>query len=274
MSINYDTLRKLQDVLAQVFIVEDKIKDIPRDLYDGEAVLQQIKIDYLDLSAKRDQIKQELDELNVKYANAVKEREERESSMVQATLVRESESTEKAINEARTAEQTLFKSRNAKQKYLTELEEKLEVQAEIVKAKEEEVAEDRQQKDALIAEQQKILDELLKQKEELSQNLPANLIFKFERIIRNKGGVGVVPLHGIICQGCFMELPQQFANTVRRNEDINFCPYCSRILFYEESEEDSNEAVVHGDVHDEEMDDEIGGGDDVGVVDSDDNLFE
>jgi hypothetical protein len=71
-----------------------------------------------------------------------------------------------------------------------------------------------------------------------------------------------------------MELPQQFANTVRRNEDINFCPYCSRILFYEESEEDSNEAVVHGDVHDDELDDEIGGGEDVGVVDSDDNLFE
>lgn len=273
MSINYDTLIKLQDVLAQVFVIEDKIKDIPRDLTDRESVLQKTKLDYLELKEKYEQVKAELEELNRKYIEAGKEREARESSMMQATLVRESESTEKAINEAQIAEQTLFKSRNAKQKYLTELEESLAVQADFVKQQEEEVAEEREKKDAQIAEQQVILDGLLKQKEELSANLPPNLIFKFERIIRNKGGKGVVALHGIICQGCFMELPQQFANTVRRKEDINFCPYCSRILFYEESEEDGNEAVIHGDIHDEELEEAMSAGGD-SIVDSDDNLFD
>ena len=32
-----------------------------------------------------------------------------------------------------------------------------------------------------------------------------------------------------------MILPAQFANLVREGESINFCPYCSRILFYEET---------------------------------------
>ena len=32
-----------------------------------------------------------------------------------------------------------------------------------------------------------------------------------------------------------MVLPAQFANEVRHGEKILFCPYCSRILFYEES---------------------------------------
>ena len=32
-----------------------------------------------------------------------------------------------------------------------------------------------------------------------------------------------------------MILPAQFANLVREGDSINFCPYCSRILFYEES---------------------------------------
>ena len=33
-----------------------------------------------------------------------------------------------------------------------------------------------------------------------------------------------------------MILPAQFENEVRAGEEILFCPYCSRILFYAESE--------------------------------------
>ena len=35
-----------------------------------------------------------------------------------------------------------------------------------------------------------------------------------------------------------MILPAQFANEVRQGKDIVFCPYCSRILFYQEQDED------------------------------------
>jgi hypothetical protein len=38
-----------------------------------------------------------------------------------------------------------------------------------------------------------------------------------------------------------MILPANFANEVREGEDINFCPYCSRILYYEEVAEDQQE---------------------------------
>ena len=38
-----------------------------------------------------------------------------------------------------------------------------------------------------------------------------------------------------------MILPANFANQVREGEDINFCPYCSRILYYEEVSEDQQE---------------------------------
>ncbi len=252
MSVNYDTLKKLQDVLAQVFIVEDRIKEIPRDLEVKELVLQKTKVNYYEMKDKCDQVRAELEELNRKYIEAGKEREAKESAMESATLVRESENNEKEIRDAAIIEQTLFKNKNAKQKYLADLETKLAVQDEIVKAQEEEVEEETKKKDSLIAEQMTILDKLNVEREELSKDLPANLLFKFERIIRNKAGVGVVPLHGIICQGCFMELPQQFANTVRRNEEISFCPYCSRVLYYEESDEDNNVIQVHGDIHTEE----------------------
>ena len=34
-----------------------------------------------------------------------------------------------------------------------------------------------------------------------------------------------------------MILPAQFVNEVRDGDEILFCPYCSRILFYQESDE-------------------------------------
>ena len=37
-----------------------------------------------------------------------------------------------------------------------------------------------------------------------------------------------------------MILPAQFANEVHDGNEILFCPYCSRILFYEESDTNVN----------------------------------
>ena len=58
------------------------------------------------------------------------------------------------------------------------------------------------------------------------------MLFKFERIIRNKEGLGIVALRAGVCTGCQMILPPFFANRVRIGEEIMFCPNCSRIVFY------------------------------------------
>jgi len=38
-----------------------------------------------------------------------------------------------------------------------------------------------------------------------------------------------------------MILPAQFANEVRVGNEILYCPYCSRILFYQESDEEEGD---------------------------------
>lgn len=271
MTINYDTLIALQKVLAQMFEIEDKIKDIPRDLNDKEAVLQKTKIDYLELSNKCDSLRNEVEDIYNRYIEAGQTKEAKEKQMELTTLSREYENLAQEIEQAKASEQNLLKVYNTRKKYLEELQLKLQISADIVAAQTQEVEEETEKKDSLIAEQNQILEEVKAQRDELSKDLSKNLLFKFERIIRNKGGVGVVPIHGIICQGCHMELPQQFANDVRKDEDIHFCPYCSRILYYEESEEDDKfESSIHGDTHNE--DEEGEGAND--FISSDDNLFE
>jgi hypothetical protein len=41
-----------------------------------------------------------------------------------------------------------------------------------------------------------------------------------------------------------MTLPIQFVNDVRLGEEFKFCPYCSRVLFFEEGEEGSMDDKV------------------------------
>jgi RNase P subunit RPR2 len=77
-------------------------------------------------------------------------------------------------------------------------------------------------------------------------------------------GLGIVAIKGNVCMGCHMILPAQFSNNVRIGEEFVFCPYCSRILYFEESSEeeevffDTEEtgALYDPEEEDEELDDD------------------
>ena len=65
-----------------------------------------------------------------------------------------------------------------------------------------------------------------------------------------------------------MILPGQYANEVREGENILFCPYCSRILYYEEADENSQESYFSiddagslADLDDDDFDEDFGDSD-------------
>jgi hypothetical protein len=91
----------------------------------------------------------------------------------------------------------------------------------------------------LLDEKKKKLKKFLKEKEKISTGLDEEVIYKFEKIVRKKEGIGIVSIKNTVCMGCNMILPPQFINDVRREEKIIFCTNCSRILyFYKENMED------------------------------------
>lgn len=268
----YTTLSQLQVVLAKMFAIEDEIKEIPMALADKEAVLQKTKITYLELHEKSERVKEELKSLRTRLDEAGVKRETCEKMMETITQAREFETLQKEIEEAKNAEQTLRKSLIAKEKFYDELNTKLTIQEEIMAQQTEEVEEETKVKDSQIAEKQAELDKIVAEKDELAKDFDQNLLFKFERIIRNKGGIGIVPVHGIVCEGCHMTLPAQFVNDVRRStlnedssneeSDIHFCPYCSRVLFYEDSADDEHFDNLFTSEDEDEAGDESGEGSD------------
>ena len=240
----YGTLSELQVVLAEMFKIEDEIKEIPKTLEVKEALLQKTRIKYLELHETSEKIKQDIQNLYDKVNEAGVKRETCEKMMETITQAREFETLQKEIEEAKTAEQNYRKQLLAKQNFQKDIEERLEMQEAVMAQQTEEVEEVTKEKDQAIAEKEAQLAEVRAKRDVLAKDLDPNLLFKFERIIRNKGGMGIVPVHNIVCLGCHMQLPAQFVNEVRastesedEDDEIMFCPYCSRVLFYEESDD-------------------------------------
>ena len=69
---------------------------------------------------------------------------------------------------------------------------------------------------------------------ELAAKVEKNILAKYERIIKSKDGLAVVPVANDSCQGCFRIMPPQVINEIRMKTNLIFCENCARILYIEE----------------------------------------
>ena len=66
----------------------------------------------------------------------------------------------------------------------------------------------------------------------IAAQLNGDLIGRYELIFSRRGGMAVVAIADGICQGCFMNIPHQLSNEIRKSERLHLCPSCHRILYY------------------------------------------
>jgi predicted nucleic acid-binding Zn-ribbon protein len=237
----FDKLRTLQDILSEKIILEQKIQDSPKNLTDQEEALARMKKNFIEKNQDYEKAKQAEEEFQNLLAEAEAHREKAEKNMDSISTQREYEALDKEIREAAEKEQHYRKELQKEQRIISDLDEQMKLNANLIEQQEEELAKLRSGIDAEVAEKKQRVESLSVQEKELAMGMDPEVLFKFERIIRNKMGRGIVAIKGGVCMGCHMILPVQFANSVRMGEEIVFCPYCSRILYYEESEQGEEE---------------------------------
>jgi uncharacterized protein len=66
----------------------------------------------------------------------------------------------------------------------------------------------------------------------IAARLNGDLIQRYEMIFSRRGGMAVVAVSDGICQGCYMNIPPQLSNEIRKSERLHLCPSCHRILYY------------------------------------------
>jgi predicted nucleic acid-binding Zn-ribbon protein len=237
----FDKLRTLQDILSEKITLEQKIQDSPKNLTGQEEALARMKKNYIEKNQDYEKAKRAEEECQNLLAEAEAHREKSEKNMDVISTQREYEALDKEIREAAEKEQQYRKELQKEQRMLLELDEQIKLNANLIEQQEEELATLRSGIEAEVAEKRQRAEILSAREKELAAGMDPEVLFKFERIIRNKMGRGIVAIKGGVCMGCHMILPAQFANSVRTGEEIVFCPYCSRILYYEESEQGEEE---------------------------------
>ncbi|GHT95043.1 hypothetical protein FACS1894141_2910 [Spirochaetia bacterium] len=261
----FEKLRELQDILSQKISLEQDIQEIPKLLTTQEELLARLKKAYIEKNQEYEKAKTAEGEYRNLLAEAEGSREKSEKNMDSINTQREYEALDKEIKDASEKEQQYRKDLQREERLIADLDEQMKQSVDLIEQQERELAERRAGIEAEIAEKNLRIDELVKNERELDKDLDAEVLFKFERIIRNKMGRGIVAIRSGVCTGCHMILPAQFANDVRQGVKIEFCPYCSRILFYEESDqgeeeffdvEDSGSLSDLDDMDDDDYDDE------------------
>jgi predicted nucleic acid-binding Zn-ribbon protein len=230
-------LRSLQEIIYEKIGLEKEIQEIPKLLGTQEELLTRLKKTFIEKNHDYEKVKAEESDLRSRLTDAESSREKAEKNMEVINTQREYEALDKEIRDASEREQQYRKDLQQRERALVELDEQIKQHTALIEQQEKELEERRKKIEAEIAEKQKQIDVLKKKEEKLTENLDSEMLFKFERIVNNKMGVGIVAIKGNVCMGCHMILPVQFANEVRIGEEFVFCPYCSRILFYEESAE-------------------------------------
>jgi hypothetical protein len=254
----YDKLRALQEVLSHKFEVEREIQEIPKSLATKTELLNRLKKSAQDRLAALQATQGRITEMTQKLTDAELSREGYEGQMDAISTQREYEALDKEIKDATEKEQGLRRDLQREQSLEEEAKNALEKEEMMIRKQEEDVKEEQSKIKVKIKEKTAELKKLQGEEKKITPGLEEDILFKFERIIRSKSGIGIVSLHKGVCTGCYMILPPQFVNTVRLGEKVEFCPYCSRILFYQEDEggESLESAIMEEEAEEEEDEEE------------------
>jgi predicted nucleic acid-binding Zn-ribbon protein len=236
-----DKLRTLQEILSEKIIVERGIEEIPKMLNTTEDTLINHKKKFIEENQEYEKVKSAELELRELLVSAETAREKAERTISEISTQREFEALDKERHTAEEKEQQYRKELQQKERKLSELDNAIKQQTALIEQTENDLAAGRKSIEKDLAEKRRQLEDLIKKEQEITAGIDSEVAFKFERIIRNKMGLGIVAIKRNVCQGCHMILPAQFANNVRLGEEFVFCPYCSRILYYEESADGEEE---------------------------------
>jgi uncharacterized protein len=240
----FSKLRALQNILSRKIAVEKEIQDIPKVLMTQDEMLNRLRKSYIEKNAVYESSSEKIKDLRQRLEEAETNREKAERQMDAISTQREYEALDKEIRDASEKEQLLRRELQKEEKTLQEVEETLRRDEQMIDEQEGELKEKREKVETETSEKNEVLKSLADEEAGIVPGLDTEILFKFERIIRSKQGVGIVSVRNGVCTGCHMILPTQFVNEVHTGNKIIFCPYCSRILFFQESEESEENYFV------------------------------
>jgi uncharacterized protein len=101
-----------------------------------------------------------------------------------------------------------------------------------VKEAEQALTEGRRRNDRELSTLQDSLAERQRTRKEIAGQVERPVLELFGRLLNGRKGLAVVGIKNGTCQGCFLTLPPQLVQEVRRQDRILTCSHCQRILYW------------------------------------------
>lgn len=236
----FDRLKSLQVILGRKYELESKIEEAPKQLSSQDELLSRMKKEFIEKNKAYEEVKEKVAHIKTELDATIKVREDGEKAMDNISTNREFEVLSKQISEASTKEADLRKDLQKAETSLAELNDSMKSMESMITAQETDLNASKATLNSELDAYKSELEGLKTQEEQITPGMDQEILFKFQRIIQ-RNAEGIVAVKNGVCSGCHMILPAQFANEVREGTDILFCPYCSRILYYEEAKEGEEE---------------------------------
>ena len=212
--LHIDSLR--QELLKQQMDKQNEISELSRLIGAQESKIQEIKEKFKKLEAKQSTVKK-VDEFNA--------------------LTHEMTATERERIATEHITSDMIDKRNLEEEILEKIKESLHQSEESSRTLEGEIKES-----IRMINREGI--ELKGARDEMAKTAEPEILRIYQRLLHNKKDRVIVPIENRNCSGCHIALTAQHENVVRKGERLVFCEHCSRIHYWQESEEIEGTAVA------------------------------
>ncbi len=175
-----------------------------------------------------------------------KENDHMKKAKVKLPAIKTNKEYTAILSEVAAAKEKVSRLEDEELAIMETLEEKEKEFPRIKKIYEEEDVGFREYKNKKDAELDRIKQELsarLADRENISGQLAAAIMQRYEKVAGSREGKAVVSLRGNICQGCFRQILPQMVIDVKVGASIQQCSNCIRFLYWDDqsaSDEKSN----------------------------------
>ena len=111
--------------------------------------------------------------------------------------------------------------------------QQIEIKSAEVRLKEDQLLVDQERKQLEEENRRDLsgLESYLKERKEIQTSMSSDLVPRYERIRKARGGIAVAPARDYLCQICQVRIRPQILQEIRKNDQIIVCEACQRILY-------------------------------------------
>ena len=189
----FERLRDLQELLIRKIDLERDVAEIPKTLLSQEELVHRLKENYIAKDQEYVEARKKETEYRGLLQDAESEREKAEKKMDAIETQREYEALDKEIKDAANREHNYRRDLQLVEQKVAALKDEMQQNKELMDLQSTELVERKKTIETELSERKRQLVEVAAEENKLAENLDPELMFKFERIIRKKGGRGHCP---------------------------------------------------------------------------------